>query len=69
MRVVLDACVLFPSVLRSLLLRAAEALWAEGVRWLDLGSLDSERAPGLARFKLGTGAELRPLGATCLVLP
>lgn len=54
---------------RLLLLRAAEALWAEGVRWLDLGSLDSERAPGLARFKLGTGAELRPLGATCLVLP
>ena len=54
---------------RLLLLRAAEALGAEGVRWLDLGSVDSERAPGLARFKLGTGAELRPLGATCLVLP
>jgi Acetyltransferase (GNAT) domain len=52
-----------------MLTRAAEALWEEGVRWLDLGSVDTERAPGLARFKLGTGAELRRLGATCLVLP
>ena len=49
--------------------RAAEALWAEGVHWLDLGSVDSERAPGLARFKLGTGAALKRLGSTCLVLP
>jgi hypothetical protein len=52
-----------------MMVRAAEALWAEGVRWLDLGSVDSDRAPGLARFKLGTGADLRRLGATCLVLP
>jgi hypothetical protein len=52
-----------------MLTQAAEALFAEGVRWLDLGSVDTERAPGLARFKLGTGAELRRLGATCLVLP
>lgn len=52
-----------------MLLRAAEALRAEGARWLDLGSVDTEAAPGLARFKLGTGAELRQLGATCLVLP
>lgn len=52
-----------------MLMRAAEALQAEGVRWLDLGLVDTEAAPGLARFKLGTGAELRRLGATCLVLP
>lgn len=52
-----------------MLMRAAEALAAEGVRWLDLGSVDTEAAPGLARFKLGTGAGLRRLGATCLVLP
>jgi hypothetical protein len=52
-----------------MLMRAAEALRAEGVRWLDLGSVDTEAAPGLARFKLGTGAELKRLGATCLVLP
>jgi lipid II:glycine glycyltransferase (peptidoglycan interpeptide bridge formation enzyme) len=57
------------SVHHLMLTRAAEALFAEGVRWLDLGSLDSERAPGLARFKLGTGAGLRRLGATLLVLP
>jgi Acetyltransferase (GNAT) domain len=52
-----------------MLMRAAEALWAEGVRWLDLGSVDTERAPGLARFKLGTGAALKRLGPTVLVLP
>jgi hypothetical protein len=52
-----------------MLTRAAEALAAEGVRWLDLGSVDTEAAPGLARFKLGTGAALKRLGATCLVLP
>lgn len=54
---------------RVMLTRAAEALRAEGVRWLDLGSVDTDRAPGLARFKLGTGAALRRLGSTCLVLP
>ena len=52
-----------------MLVQAAEALWTEGVRWLDLGSVDAEQAPGLARFKLGTGAALKRLGATCLVLP
>lgn len=52
-----------------MLLRAAQALRAEGVQWLDLGSVDTEAAPGLARFKLGTGAHLRRLGATCLVVP
>lgn len=52
-----------------MLTRAAEAMAAEGVRWLDLGAVDSDRAPGLAMFKLGTGAELRRLGSTLLVLP
>ena len=52
-----------------MLTRAAEALQAEGVRWLDLGSVDTEASPGLARFKLGTGARLKRLGATLLVLP
>jgi hypothetical protein len=52
-----------------MLTRAAEALREEGVRWLDLGSVDTERAPGLARFKLGTGADLKRLGPTLLVLP
>lgn len=52
-----------------MLYQAALALRDEGVRWLDLGMVNSEEAPGLARFKLGTGATLRRLGATCLVLP
>jgi hypothetical protein len=52
-----------------MLFQAAVALREEGVRWLDLGSVDSERALGLARFKLGTGAGLKRLGATMLVLP
>lgn len=52
-----------------MLMAAATALQAEGVDWLDLGSVDTDRAPGLARFKLGTGAKLRQLGATVLVLP
>jgi hypothetical protein len=52
-----------------MLMAAATALQAEGVDWLDLGSVDTDRAPGLARFKLGTGATLRQLGPTVLVLP
>jgi Acetyltransferase (GNAT) domain len=52
-----------------MLARAAEALAVDGVRWLDLGAVDAEKCPGLARFKLGTGAMLRTLGATCIVLP
>jgi len=49
----------------------AMVLWlrARGVRAFDLGDVDTEGAPGLARFKLGTGAALVRLGPTCLVLP
>lgn len=35
---------------------ATEALRARGVRRLDLGQLDPRAQPGLARFKLGSGA-------------
>lgn len=52
-----------------MLWRAALALRAEGVRWLDLGSINTEQAPGLARFKLGTGAAVHRFGPTMLVLP
>lgn len=51
-----------------MLWRAACDLRARGVTLLDLGAADAAN-PGLARFKLGTGAALRPLGATVLVLP
>ncbi|MEP2640228.1 GNAT family N-acetyltransferase [Roseobacter sp.] len=43
-------------------------LWAKSkdLQTLELGTLDSEDASGLARFKLGTGAVARPLGGTWL---
>jgi Acetyltransferase (GNAT) domain len=53
----------------AMLWQAACALRAEGIRWLDLGSVNDEDAPGLATFKLGTGARLHRLGHTVLVLP
>ncbi|MBK5921450.1 hypothetical protein CCR80_10460 [Rhodothalassium salexigens] len=40
-----------------LLWRAMLALKARGVRWLDLGPVDTAAGAGIARFKLGTGAE------------
>lgn len=53
---------------RAMLWQAALHLRAAGVRRLDLGAVDSSN-PGLARFKLGTGARLSDLGPTSLVLP
>ena len=52
------------------------ALW-EAANWLadrgytrfDLGSVDTRNSPGLARFKIGSGATIRPLGPTGLRLP
>jgi hypothetical protein len=52
-----------------MLWQAALALRRLGVRWLDLGEVNTQSGASLARFKLGTGAEAMPLGATCLVLP
>lgn len=40
-----------------------------GAERLDLGSLDTEHAPGLARFKLGSGAQPRALGPTLMGVP
>lgn len=57
------------AVHQAMLWQASLALRGEGVRWLDLGSVNSDDAPGLAGFKLGTGAGLRRLGATLLVMP
>lgn len=44
-------------------------LAAKGCTQLDLGLINTEEAPGLARFKLGTGAHLSPLGGTWLLWP
>jgi hypothetical protein len=40
-----------------LLWRAMRALRAQGAARLDLGTVDTRRSPGLARFKLGAGAQ------------
>jgi lipid II:glycine glycyltransferase (peptidoglycan interpeptide bridge formation enzyme) len=45
---------------------ACARLAARGVRQLDLGIIDTETAPGLARFKLGTGAQPVRTGGTWL---
>lgn len=47
-----------------LLWQAAGWLAAKGHRRLDLGLIDTQRAAGLARFKLGAGASARVLGGT-----
>ncbi|SOC20428.1 acetyltransferase (GNAT) family protein [Rhodobacter sp. JA431] len=52
-----------------LLWHLALRLKARGVRLLDLGDVNSEAGAGLMHFKMGTGAKLHRLGATCLVLP
>lgn len=40
-----------------LLYQAARQLRAHGVQQVDLGQIDTVQQPGLARFKLGTGAD------------
>lgn len=52
-----------------LLMQAADHLGGRGFMRLDLGTVDTENAPGLARFKIGSGARVRPLGGTWLRLP
>lgn len=52
-----------------LLWDAMQWLATKGVTSLDLGLVDTEKSAGLARFKLGTGAKLRPLGGTWLWWP
>ncbi|THD74944.1 GNAT family N-acetyltransferase [Thalassobius vesicularis] len=44
-------------------------LRAQGITQIDLGTLDTANAPGLARFKLGSGARAHRLGHTWLHLP
>ncbi|AZQ65864.1 GNAT family N-acetyltransferase [Silicimonas algicola] len=52
-----------------LLWEAAQRLSDDGVSVLDLGLVDTETAPGLARFKLGTGAMPVRTGGTWIGLP
>lgn len=49
-----------------LLWRAITELRNTGTEWLDLGGLDTQTSPGIARFKLGLGGELTTLSGTYL---
>ena len=53
---------------RALLWAAATRLQHLGHDMLDLGVVETDHAKGLARFKLGTGAAIRPLGGTWMRL-
>lgn len=52
-----------------LMWEAMSWLSAQGCKTLDLGLINTEDAPGLARFKLGTGASLHRLGGTWVIWP
>jgi lipid II:glycine glycyltransferase (peptidoglycan interpeptide bridge formation enzyme) len=52
-----------------LLVRAADWLAARGHVRLDLGTVDTDANPGLARFKIGSGAIIRPLGGSWVGVP
>ena len=52
-----------------LLMDACRRFAAMGVTELDLGTVDTENAAGLARFKLGSGATARTLGGTWVRIP
>lgn len=47
---------------------AMDRLEQLGTQVLDLGSIDTVASPGIARFKLGAGAQLKTLGGTWLHL-
>jgi hypothetical protein len=49
-----------------LLWRAIARLKEDGIRWLDLGGLNTESQEGLARFKLGLGGEVFTLTGSYL---
>ncbi len=52
-----------------LLTKAAQELRRSGVQFIDLGLYDAKGAPGLARFKRGSGANVHTLGGTWLHHP
>lgn len=52
-----------------LLHEASRWLARRGYLWVELGTLDTDRSPGLARFKLGAGARPQPLGSSWIVAP
>ncbi len=53
----------------AVLTKAGDHFANRGMERLDLGSVDTVNAPGLARFKIGSGATVRPLGGTWVRVP
>jgi len=53
----------------AILMAAAGWLAAQGVTQIELGTIDTVGNPGLARFKLGSGARAQVLGGSWLRLP
>ena len=51
-----------------ILWHAANDLAEQGFVRLDLGGVDTHTTPGLARFKIGSGARIRPLGPAMIRL-
>ncbi|MCX7298779.1 MAG: GNAT family N-acetyltransferase [Rhodobacterales bacterium] len=51
------------------LIRAADWLAERGHIRLDLGAVDTDSNRGLARFKIGSGARIRPLGGSWVKVP
>ncbi len=49
-----------------LMWHASNWLARRGYTRFDLGVVDTDHSPGLARFKIGTGAQVRALGPTLL---
>jgi hypothetical protein len=49
-----------------LLWQAIAALQQRGIQVLDLGGINTARSAGIARFKIGTGGEVRQLAGTYL---
>ena len=53
---------------RLLLWRAFQEFSKNNVGCMDLGLIDTENAPGLARFKLGAGAQAHQMGPSVLAV-
>jgi len=53
----------------ALIIHAANWFAQRGAVQMDLGTVDTVGAPGLARFKIGSGAKVRALGGTWLRMP
>ncbi|GIT85375.1 hypothetical protein ROBYS_03910 [Roseobacter sp. OBYS 0001] len=53
----------------ALLMHAADYFAERSITRLDIGTVDTENTPGLARFKIGSGAQVRALGGTWIRMP